>query len=228
MLFRSSYINKPERILVLGDGETVKGKIINEDSSSKTIIKSVSFENNMEDLVAGEVTKNTSGVYEFKLTNNVDYGYFAYSGKVRDKFYSNNYSLSDVSVTSADYETVYLKDSEGNLTKNIDVEKTEKNRQNAIKNKLNQMKISYMESNIGIPKTSHTHSYHYENYEYIESSKTYSWTDIGKFIITYNGEEGEETNQEIIIGLKITEGPCAKTSDYGIAVPASYYLNVTE
>lgn len=223
-----SYINKPERILVLGDGETVKGKIINEDSSSKTIIKSVSFENNMEDLVAGEVTKNTSGVYEFKLTNNVDYGYFAYSGKVRDKFYSNNYSLSDVSVTSADYETVYLKDSEGNLTKNIDVEKTEKNRQNAIKNKLNQMKISYMESNIGIPKTSHTHSYHYENYEYIESSKTYSWTDIGKFIITYNGEEGEETNQEIIIGLKITEGPCAKTSDYGIAVPASYYLNVTE
>ena len=74
-----------------------------------------------------------------------------------------------MSLNPGDYEIVYLKDGQGNFTENIDVEKTEENKQNAIKNKLNQMKISYMESNIGIPKTSHTHSYHYENYEYMMS-----------------------------------------------------------
>lgn len=87
---------------------------------------------------------------------------------------------------------------------------------------MNDSKKQYVSDNSGKAMSSYVASYSYKDNEYIAKSTTYDFTPVGHILITLDND----TTQEIIVGVKITENPCAESSSYGYAVPSSYYMNV--
>lgn len=233
-----SSVNQNEKLLIVGDGETVTGKIINLDTSSSSIIKNVTYEafstsskpakdtstdqssKTQSDLTSVSVTSN-SGVWNFTVKHTKDYGYFASSKGTVDEFYGRKFNLNDVTVTEDEYEQVYIKNGD---TLVLDTAATNANKLAARKEKLHKLKYNYAFSNKGVAKTSYSMPYYYNGLDVVESTKNYELTPVGHFLVTFdNGEI-----QEIFVCIKVTEGPCCTNGSYGYDVPSSYYLNVTK
>ena len=244
-----SYINEKERMLVLGDGETIKGTIVNLDTSSVSKITDVQYEaftqssasstvyakdsvkdmsgKIQNDLVTSSIT-SFNGTYSFTLSHSKDYGYFGAnnaSNSAVDEFYSKKFTLDDAVIdeSSVEYEEVYIEENDERV---LDTEATEKNRQTAITKakyeKLNELKNTYVKENEGKAMSKSTVSYYYDkDGGYVAESKTQNLTPVGHFLISYNTDD----TQEIIVYVRVSESPCALTSTYGYEVPQSYYID---
>ena len=245
-----SSVSSDEHLLIIGDGETVKGSFINTDTTSISRITRVTYtpltdstniKKSTQKDAAGKlqnelVTYNVSNS-DFTFSHSKDYGYFATASGVTDDFFSVKYKLSDISIdeNSVTYETAYKVESvinpETEKTEEVivvDNEKTEENRQKAIlearKIELNRVKSTYAYNSTGIPKGSYTFDYYYDKTRVNMESKTYSLIPVGTILI----ETDVGTPQEIIVCVKITENCCANSTSYSYSVPSSYYLNVTQ
>ena len=253
MAAKYSSVNTMEHLLIVGDGETVKGNFINDDTSSNIKIASVKYEPffDFSDSTYNESStmKDSDGKFQselvnvsvtnsgFSISHSKDYGYFATSSGVTDSFFAVKHKLSDITVdeTTVTYEKAYINQSIVNpdtgITETVpvlDEEQTEKNRQKAIldarKIKLNQTKTVYANNNTGISQGSYTFDSYYNNNEIIDEPKTYSLIPVGIIVI----ETDTDYTDEIIVCVNITENCCADSSSYSYAVPSSYYLNITE
>ncbi|WP_149554537.1 hypothetical protein [Treponema pectinovorum] len=235
-----SYVDESAHLLVVGDGETVTGKFINKNPYSSTKINSVRYEsftsdskiqedtnedlsgNLQKELVTVAVSSSRdSNVIEgnqkygpkkeyfnvsvndnsasFTINHSKDYGYFATANSVTDEFYNKRFTLNDVSKTGT--KEARLKE-------------------------LDSLKKTYASNNAGIAKTSYEFPYYWKAREDYQSSKTYELTPIGRFIITTGDDDDDDNCEsfEIILCVKVTDDSCAATSQYGNAVPESYYL----
>lgn len=245
-----SSVNTMEHLLIVGDGETVKGNFINADTSSNIKIASVNYEPFSDSTYNESSTmKDSDGKFQnelvnvavtnsgFTISHSKDYGYFATSSGVTDSFFAVKHKLSDITVdeTTVTYEKAYIirsiENPDTGITETVpilDEEQTEKNRQKAIldarKIKLNQTKTVYANNNTGISQGSYTFDSYHNNNEIIEEPKTYSLIPIGIIVI----ETDTDYTDEIIVCVNITENCCADSSSYSYAVPSSYYLNITE
>lgn len=245
-----SSVNASEHLLIVGDGETIKGTFVNTDTSSPTKITKVTYQpltnltqikkstqkdasGNLQDELVTCIV-NTTG---FTISHSKDYGYFASSVGVTDEFFSTKYKLSNITINedSVEYEKIYtVKDvinpetGQSEQVTVIDNERTEQNRQRAIaeakKIELHKAKYAYYNNNIGQPKGSYTFNYYYNGNTVIEKPKTFSLIPVGTILI--NTDTGY--TQEIIVCVKITENSCADSSTYSTTVPSSYYLNINE
>ena len=239
-----SSVNTIEHLLIVGDGETVKGNFINADTSSNIKIASVNYEP-----FSDSTMKDSDGKFQnelvnvsvtnsgFTISHSKDYGYFATSSGVTDSFFAVKHKLSNITVdeTTVTYEKAYtirsIVNPDTGITETVpvlDEEQTEKNRQKAIldarKIKLNQTKTVYANNNTGISQGSYTFDSYHNNNEIIEEPKTYSLIPVGIIVI----ETDTDYTDEIIVCVNITENCCADNSSYSYAVPSSYYLNITE
>lgn len=149
-------------MLIVGDGETITGEFINQDTYSNTNITNVKYEDFdvfdknkfrpvsdkdmsgqlQKNLVVQPEVTNQNGKYGFKVIHNKDYGYFSQNNDtVIDEFYSRKFSLSNITINenAVTYETVYKKvqkmNADGDLimVEEVDNEKTNENRIQAIK-----------------------------------------------------------------------------------------------
>lgn len=245
-----SSVNAAEHLLIVGDGETVKGTFVNTDTSSPAKITSVTYEPLTDSTnIKKSTLKDISGKYQdelvsysvtasgFTISHNKDYGYFASSSGVTDEFFSVRYKLSDITVDedSVEYEKVYKLENvinpetgETEQVAVLDSEKTEINRQKAImearKTKLDAAKNTYANNNIGVSKGSYTFNYYYNGNTVVEKQKSRSLIPVGTILI----ETDTGLIQEITVCVNITENCCADSTVYSYRVPSSYYLNVTE
>lgn len=131
-----SYSDSLRKMLVLGDGETVKGTIVNTDSSSISSITKVVYEaftastasatqyakdtaKDMSSRIQNDLVKcsfsSSNGAYAFTLSHSKDYGYFGAknAGKAAvDEFYSKKFTLDDVVIDedSVEYEEVWVEE----------------------------------------------------------------------------------------------------------------------
>lgn len=245
-----SSVNTDEHLLIVGDGETIKGTFVNTDTSSSTRITKVTYEPLTDSSnIKRAAQKDASGKFQdelincsvsasgFTVSHSKDYGYFADSSGVTDEFFSTKYRLSDITIDedSVEYEKAYKVENvvnpETGKTEQvtvIDSEKTEKNRQKAIEDarkiELHKVKNTYANKNTGLSKGSYTFNYYYDRKRVIEQQKTRSLIPVGIIII----ETDTDYTDEIIVCVNITENCCADSSSYSYAVPSSYYLNITE
>ena len=245
-----SSVNTDEHLLIVGDGETVKGTFVNTDTTSISKITKVTYEpltdssnirkSNQKDAAGklqNELVTYSVSASGFTFAHSKDYGYFATSSGVTDDFFSVKYKLSDITIEedSVEYEKVYkienvMNEETGEVEQVavIDEEKTEVNRQKAIlearKIELNKVKSVYAHNSGNTSKGSYTFDYYYDKTKVHEEKKTRSLIPVG--IILIETDVGEP--QEIIVCVNITENPCADNSSYSYAVPSSYYLNVSE
>ena len=217
-----SYVDSKQKMLVVGDGETIEGKIINTDTSSNSSITNVTYtafsastassteykkdtskdkSNNIQnDLVKCSIS-SSNGEYSFKLSHSKDYGYFATSKGTTDEFYSKIFYFNDIQVDESSLEESEI--------------------YNARLKKLNEEKNAYVTQNSGKGMSESTVLYYYDDGNYVDGSKTYSLTPVGRILISYNTDNSEE----ILVFVKITENPCTETSTYGYEVPSSYYID---
>ena len=246
-----SYADNGQRMIVVGDGETVKGSIVNLDSSSTSRITGVTYEKftsssasvdpetsnvtcyakdssrDKSGAVQGDLVSCSLSGASFVISHSKDYGYFASSSGVKDEFYSKTFALDSVSVdeSSVSYQTVYKTDAEGN--KVVDTDATAANRKAAVlearRRRLNDQKAAYAAEKAGKAMSSCAVPYYYSDGGYVLGSKSHNLTPVGRIIVKYNNDN----SQEILVFVKITESPCSSSS-YGYAVPASYYLNVNK
>ena len=185
-----SKYDSSSRMLIIGDGETVSGNIINSDVSTNTTITNIKFESlsqlnsqlsdfaqvnekdsltsdgkKQDDLVSYSFGSTGSSAVSFTISHNLDYGYFATNISVTDKLYRKSYSFADISIdeSKVKYETVYVTGVDQQQT--IDVEKTEANKQAAIlaekRLQLHNIKKAYVLQNSN-PQTSYKFPYYYE------------------------------------------------------------------
>lgn len=205
-----SYVDANKRLIVVGDGETITGKISNANAYS-TSLASYSYEPYTSSTIyTSDTTSDQSGKKQSELTNvsvnsdgfftikhSKDYGYFTTDSGTVDEFYSTQMYFTNISSDNNDSI-------------------------NAKRRVLNDSKKQYVSDNSGKAMSSYVASYSYKDNEYIAKSTTYDFTPVGHILITLDND----TTQEIIVGVKITENPCAESSSYGYAVPSSYYMNV--
>lgn len=231
-----SYIDAEKRLLVVGDGETVSGKIINTDTSSISTATYAYQPLSSSTSLSPDTKKDQKSKLQSELTNvsvapdgsftvchTKDYGYFGSDQGTTDEFFSTTIYSMDATVSESEvsYETAYNSDG------SIDTATTLANKTAAIldarRRKLNDLKSKYVYDNSGKEMSSYTASYCYKDHEYTEETVTYSLTPVGTIVIIPNGDTSDA--QEIIVCVKITENPCAESSSYGYSVPSSYYLN---
>jgi len=219
-----SKYDSSRRLLIIGDGETISGNIINTDTFVKATISNIYFEpltsmsgfsnvtekdtfdssgKTQSSLVSCTVGSSGSSTSTFTLSHNFDYGYFATSSGVTDKLYRKSYSLAGITIdeSKVKYETVYVTGVDQQQT--IDVEKTEANKQAAIlaekRLQLHNIKKAYVLQNSN-PQTSYKFPYYYEdNYIVLDSnnayvSKQFSLTPVGRIVIDF-GEKDENGNK---------------------------------
>ena len=238
-----SGVNQNEKMIVVGDGETVSGKITNLDFSSPNVISDVTYEaftsaskpakdmtydqsSRLQSDLTSVTVNRSSGDWYFTVKHSKDYGYFASSGGITDEFFDTRFSLTDVTVSENEYDKVYdeFVDSEGNVEHVLNEEASDANLLAAKKAKLHSLKYAYATSSKGQPKSSCTLPYYYNGLDVVETQKSYPLIPVGHFLVTYKNN----SIQEIFVCVKITEGPCCTNGSYGYDVPSSYYLNVTE
>lgn len=200
-----SYVDANKRLIVVGDGETITGKISNANTYS-TSFASYSYEQySSSTTYTADTTLDQSGKKQSELVNVSvnsdgsftikhikDYGYFATDSGTVDEFYSAQLDFPNIPSITVGREV------------------------------LNNAKNQYVSDNSGKAMSSYVAPYSYKDNEYIDESTTYDFTPVGHILITLDND----TTQEIIVGVKITENPCAESSSYGYAVPSSYYMNV--
>ncbi len=131
-----SYSDSVRKMLVVGDGETVKGTVVNTDSSSVSNITNVAYEaftsgtasdtqyakdtvkdmagKIQNDLVTCSVT-SSNGTYGFTVTHSKDYGYFGSNkagSSAIDEFYAKKFTLDDVEIdeSTVEYEEVWVEE----------------------------------------------------------------------------------------------------------------------
>lgn len=233
------------RLLIVSDGEVIKGSFNNIDTFSKPSNISVSYQplssttnikkdtkvdlkgKTQQDLV----TVNLSGT-NFTISHKKDYGYFSYDDKVQDEFYNKKYSLFNVSIdeSSITYETVYKTQIvDGIEVQVIDTVATELNKEKAIQNakekELDKLKKSFVSTQGNNLRTNYDFSYYYENYNPVQNSKIYNYTPVGTFLITYD-INNETKTEEIILCVKVMDVPCTidYSLNYGGVVNEDYYL----
>lgn len=205
-----SYVDAGKRLIVVGDGETITGKISNANTYS-TSSASYSYEQySSSTTYTADTTLDQSGKKQSELVNVSvnrdgsftikhikDYGYFATDSGTVDEFYSTQ---------------LYFTSSPSDTSDAID----------AKRRVLNDSKKEYVSDNSEKSMSSYVAPYSYKDNEYITESTTYDFTPVGRILVTLDND----TTQEIIVGVKITENPCSESSTYGYAVPSSYYMNV--
>lgn len=205
-----SYVDANKRLIVVGDGETITGKISNANTYS-TSFASYSYEQySSSTTYTADTTLDQSGKKQSELVNVSvnsdgsftikhikDYGYFATDSGTVDEFYSTQ---------------LYFTSSPSDTNDAID----------AKRRVLNDSKKEYVSDNSEKSMSSYVAPYSYKDDEYITEFTTYDFTPVGHILVTLDND----TTQEIIVGVKITENPCAESSSYGYAVPSSYYMNV--
>lgn len=246
-----SYVDKNARQIVVGDGETLEGFIENLDKSSLTTISNVEFvslsqhekltsatekdtKGNLQDSLVNVNVVKDNGIYKFTVSHSKDYGYFVYSNKTVDEFYQKVYKLSDMQI---DEEACKVWISPNlteeppagtNVQPSLDTVKTAANIKAAKQKKLDETKKAYAAGEGANARTSYTMPYHYENTDYTDVAKSYSVTPVGTLKISYTDTDGENTFQEIIVCVKITDSPCASSSNYGTDVQASYFNSIND
>jgi len=150
-----------KRILIIGDGETISGNIIQTDKSLNKTISNIYFENisSMSDFpldtetdtldstgktqstfVSCTVGSSGSASSTFTISHSFDYGYYATNLGIVDRMYRKEFSLEDISIdeSKVSYETVYDEvdiNQDGVISEDekiINLEITEANKQSAI------------------------------------------------------------------------------------------------
>lgn len=231
-----SYVDAEKRLLVVGDGETVKGRITNTDTSSASTATYAYQPLSSSTPLSPDTATDRSGKLQseltsvsvasdgsFTVTHSKDYGYFGSNQGTTDEFFSTIIWSTNATASESEvsYETAYNSDG------TVDAATTEANKSAAIldarRRKLNDLKNKYVSDNTGKAMSSYAASYCYKDYECTEEPVTYSLTPVGSIFITPNGNAND--TQEIIVCVKITENPCADSASYGYSVPSSYYLN---